>query len=332
MREIACMIKIGIIGVGHLGKIHLKCLLDIPDFEIVGFYDINPEVTESVKKEFGIHAFSSAEELIQNAEAVDIVTPTLTHFHIAASALRASRHVFIEKPLVSSSSELEKLAVFAHEANSVIQVGHVERFNPALLAAIPFIEKPVHISALRTSSFNSRGTEVSVVLDLMIHDIEIVQHIIKANIRKIYANGLSILSDSIDTATARIEFDNGSSADFFASRIAQQAERFTNVYGRNSQIKVDYLSKTAELVKFPANDKERIVQPYTGQVLWNLKNPGVQSLPVKDHNAITEELKCFARSISSGNSVAVSFSDGYSALETALKINEKINESMKRII
>lgn len=323
------MIKIGIIGVGHLGKIHLKCLLNIPEFEITGFYDINPIVSAAIENEFGIKPFSSADDLISNSEAVDIVTPTVSHYTIAAKALRSSKHIFLEKPLVATSSEASKLAVFAREANVVIQVGHVERFNPAFLAAKPHLKQPVYISSRRTSSFNSRGTEVSVVLDLMIHDIDLVQSLIKANIKKVYATGLSILSDSADTASARIVFDNGSVADFFVSRIAQKAERNTLFYERNSYVNVDYLEKTASMVRFPKQEKIKIEQPYTGRFLYELNNPGLIEIPVVQNNAIEEELRAFAGAIEKGTSSPVTFNDGYTALETAIRVNEQVNETIK---
>lgn len=323
------MIKIGIIGVGHLGKIHLKCLLNIPEFEVTGFYDINPEVSASIEKEFGIKPFSNAEDLIADSEAVDIVTPTVSHYTIAAKALRASKHIFLEKPLVATSAEASKLAVFAREADVVIQVGHVERFNPAFLAAKPFLKQPVYIASRRTSSFNSRGTEVSVVLDLMIHDIDLVQSLIKANIKKIYASGLSILSDSADTASARIVFDNGSVADFFVSRIAQKAERNALFYSRNSYVNVDFLEKTASLVRFPKQEKIKIEQPYTGRFLFELNNPGLTEISVIHNNAIEEELRAFAKAIEKGTTSPVTFNDGYNALETAIRVNEQVNETIK---
>ena len=323
------MVKIGIIGVGHLGKIHLKCLLNIPEIQVAGFYDINPEVCSSIEKEFGLKAYSSADELIKNVDAVDIVTPTVSHYSIAALALRASKHVFLEKPLVATSEEASKLAVFAREANVVIQVGHVERFNPAFIAAKNQMEQPVYISAKRTSSFNSRGTEVSVVLDLMIHDIDLVQSLIKANIKKIYATGVSILSDSADTANARIVFDNGSVADFFVSRIAQKAERNALFYGRNSYMTVDFLEKTASSVRFAQKEKIKIEQPYTGRFLYQLNNPGMTEIPVVQNNAIEEELKAFANAIENGTAPPVTFTDGLTALETAIRVNEQVNETIK---
>src|ERR1039458_2114666 len=203
------MVKIGVLGVGHLGKIHLSLLRQIPQFELMGFYDPDSSKIRKISDETGVKSYNSMEELIDACDAIDIVTPTITHFDCAVKALKKSKHVFIEKPLTHTLKEAKKLLALSNEANVKVQVGHVERFNPAFLAAAPYISNPLFIETHRLAQFNPRGTDVSVVLDLMIHDIDIILSLVKANVKRISASGVAILSNTPDIANARIEFDNG---------------------------------------------------------------------------------------------------------------------------
>ena len=243
------MLKIGVIGAGHLGKIHINCIKQIPDFELVGFFDTNPDIVSNVKNEFGIMPFETFEELIKAVDVVDIVTPTFAHYEYAAYALKRFKHVFIEKPIVATPGEALQLMDIAHEANVKVQVGHVERFNPAFLAAMPYFQNPMFIESHRLSGFNARGTDVPVILDLMIHDIDIILTVVKANIRKISASGVAVLSDSADIASARLEFDNGCVANLTASRISLRTMRKSRFFQRDAYISVDYLNKETEIVR-----------------------------------------------------------------------------------
>ncbi len=323
------MLKIGVLGAGHLGKIHLRCLKEIPDFQITGFYDSNPVTREKVASEMGISAFESMEELIDQCDAIDIVTPTLHHFDCAVSALQKSKHVFVEKPLANSMDEARKLLSLASEANVKVQVGHVERFNPAFLAARSYIGSPMFIETHRLAQFNPRGTDVSVVLDLMIHDIDIILSVVKSTIKKISTSGVAVVSDTPDIANARIEFDNGCVANLTASRISLKNMRKSRFFQRDAYISVDFLDKSAEVVRL----KNVIGEPDPLAVTIDLgEGKGVKQIyfenpKVNESNAIKSELENFAKAIKSNTIPVVSIEDGYKALEVAHLIVEKLKFS-----
>ena len=201
--------KIGLVGLGYLGKIHLKLLLDIKEWDIVGGYDINQTLTKEIAATYNIKAYTQLSDLLADVDAVDIVTPSSTHFEIAKHCIIAGKDIFIEKPVTSTIEEALQLQQLAIEANVIIQVGHVERFNPAFTAALPFIKSPKFIEVHRLAAYNPRGTDVSVTLDLMLHDLDLLLHIVPANIRKINASGAKLVSQLPDVINARIEFDNG---------------------------------------------------------------------------------------------------------------------------
>ena len=203
------MLKIGVLGAGHLGKIHIKCIQETKEYELIGFYDPDESVSTQVEKDFGIPEFNDIQALIKSVDVVDIVTPTISHFECATQALKEFKHVFIEKPVVNTPEEAKQLIALANEAEVKIQVGHVERFNPAFTAALPYFKQPLFIETHRLAMFNPRGTDVPVILDLMIHDIDIVLSVVKSNIKKINASGVPVVSDTPDIANARLEFDNG---------------------------------------------------------------------------------------------------------------------------
>jgi predicted dehydrogenase len=324
------MLKIGVLGAGHLGKIHLKCIQEIPGFTLVGFYDPDESKSLQVEQEFGVKRWGSLDELIDAVDVVDIVTPTVSHFDCASKALRKFRHVFIEKPIVTSLEEARELIKIAGEANVKVQVGHVERFNPAFAAAEPYLNKPMFIESHRLSQFNPRGTDVPVILDLMIHDIDIILSVVKSNIRKISASGVSIVSDSPDIANARIEFDNGCVANLTASRISLKQMRKSRFFQRDAYISVDFLKKEVEVVRIrDAEQNSGIPAMFmldlgpgkgTKQILFNKPE-------IKPVNAIRTELESFHSAIVNNTVPPVTINDGYSALEVAYKIIEKINQS-----
>lgn len=320
------MVKIGVIGAGHLGKIHLRCLKNIPDFELVGFYDTDDTNAARVEEEFGIKRFASAEELMLAVDAVDIVTPTLSHFELASRAMKASKHVFIEKPLTETLEEARELLELSYEANVKIQVGHVERFNPAFLKAQEYDLKPMFIETHRLAEFNPRGTDVSVVLDLMIHDIDITLSVVKSNVKSIQASGVNVVSDTPDIANARIEFDNGCVANITASRISMKNMRKTRLFQRDAYITIDFLKKTTEILRM--EDAPEIPDPLAliidlgagkGKKKILFENPGSDAV-----NAIQRELELFLKSIKSNLPTAVSVEDGYNAMNIAFQIMEKI--------
>jgi len=320
-------IKIGLLGAGHLGKIHLKCILQIEDFQLIGFYDPNEENSKKVEEEYGIKRFISIEQLIDASDAIDIVTPTINHFECADSALKASKHVFIEKPVVSTPDEAKKLMETAKEANTKVQVGHVERFNPAFVAVKDQIDSPMFIETHRLAQFNPRGTDVPVVLDLMIHDLDIILSSVNAGLRKVSASGVAVVSDTPDIANARLEFDNGCVANLTASRISMKNMRKTRFFQKNAYISVDFLTKKSEVVSMSDVDPET-ADPLA-MVLELGEGKGAKEIhfskpKTEDTNAIVEELRGFAHSIKNDTQPPVTLFDGYQALQVAHQIVEMI--------
>ncbi len=326
------MLKIGLLGVGHLGLIHLKCIKNISEYRLVGFYDPDEERAKKVAVEHDVRRYDSITELIDDSDVVDIVTPTVSHFDLAKEALKKAKHLFIEKPIAANVQEGEELLKLAEEANVMVQVGHVERFNPAFKEALPVINKPMFIEAHRLGEYNPRGTDVPVVLDLMIHDIDIVLSVIKANVRRIFASGVPVISDTPDIANARLEFDNGAVANLTASRISLKNMRKMRFFQPNAYITVDFLDKKTEIVRLEELD-EMPDNPFA-MVLDPGKNGKKRQLifekpDVRQTNAIEEELRSLYRSVTGNQPVMVPVSDGFNALSIAHQIVEKINFALQ---
>ena len=315
------MLKAGVLGAGHLGKIHLKLLNQSTKYELVGFYDPVEENAKNVAKEFGYKAFKTIQELINAVDVVDIVTPTLSHFDCAKEAIKKGKHVFIEKPITKTVEEAETLIELTKKHNVKGQVGHVERFNPAFTAVKDSIKNPMFIETHRLAEFNPRGTDVPVVLDLMIHDIDIILSVVKSKVKNINASGVSIISDTPDIANARIEFENGCVANLTASRISLKNMRKTRFFQRDAYIAVDFFEKATEVVKMknaPDNpgDFDMILQNAEGikkQIYF--ENPTVEA-----NNAILDELETFADAINNNTTPVVTLEQGTEALRIALKI------------
>jgi len=317
------MLKVGVIGAGHLGKIHLRLLQESSKYELVGFFDANRELATSVEKEFGYKSFKSEEELIASVEVIDVVTPTITHFGVAKKAITAGRHLFVEKPITSTYEEAEELIALAKNHKVKGQVGHVERFNPAFRAVADKIEKPMFIEAHRLAEFNPRGTDVPVVLDLMIHDIDVVLSVVKSKVTSIHASGVSVISETPDIANARIQFENGCVANLTASRISLKNMRKARFFQRDAYISVDFLERKCEVVKMkdvPENpdDFAMILQNAEGvkkQIYFD--NPKID-----EQNAILEELETFADAIQNNTTPIVTLEQGAEALRVANQVIE----------
>jgi predicted dehydrogenase len=320
------MLKIGVLGAGHLGKIHIRLIKEIEAYELVGFYDPDSDNAVKASEELGIKAFSSIDALIEAVDVVDIVTPTLSHYDCAAKALKSTKHVFIEKPITNTVEEAKSLMQLAEEANVKAQVGHVERFNPAFTAALPYFDKPMFIEGHRLAQFNPRGTDVSVVLDLMIHDIDIILSVVKSNIRRISASGVAVVSDTPDICNARIEFDNGCVANLTASRISMKNLRKSRFFQKDAYLSVDFFEKKVEVVRM--KDVEGEGDPFG--ILLELPNgKGKKQIifdqpDVEPNNAIKDELSTFAAAILNDTTPLVTLHDGFSALDVAYKIIEKL--------
>ena len=315
------MLKAGVLGAGHLGKIHLRLLQESKKFELVGFFDPFTENAEKVAKEFGYKLFDSIEELIAAVEVVDIVTPTLSHFECAKKAIEKGRHIFIEKPITKTVLEAEAIKTLASQFHVQGQVGHVERFNPAFTAVKDKIDAPMFIETHRLAEFNPRGTDVPVVLDLMIHDIDIILSVVKSKVKNVHASGISVISETPDIANARIEFENGCVANLTASRISMKNMRKTRFFQKDAYISVDFLEKKSEIVRMkdvPNNPDEfaMILQNAEGvkkQIYFD--NPEVEN-----NNAILDELESFADAINNGTRPIVSLRQGAEALRVAQMI------------
>ena len=323
------MLKIGVIGAGHLGRIHIQQLKEISDYNLEGFYDHNNENADVIKDELGVTKYKTVEELIDNVDVVDIVTPTISHYECAVKALAKSKHVFIEKPVTNTLAEARELKELVKEAGVKVQVGHVERFNPAFIAAAPFCSSPMFIETHRLAQFNPRGTDVPVVLDLMIHDIDIVLSVVKSNIKNINASGVAVVSETPDIANARIEFDNGCVANLTASRISLKHMRKSRFFQKDAYITVDFLEKEVNLVKIKDASAQSEEDPYA--VIIDVGSNGTrkqlyfENPEIKTVNSIRLELECLARSINEDTTPLVTIDDGYNALNVAHQILDKMS-------
>jgi len=321
------MLKAGVLGAGHLGKIHLRLLNQSEKYELVGFYDADETNAEKVSEEFGYKYFNSIESLIDAVDVVDIVTPTLSHYDCAKQAISKGKHIFIEKPITKTVEEAEHIRELLSEHKLRGQVGHVERFNPAFLAIKSKIDKPMFIEAHRLAEFNPRGTDVPVVLDLMIHDIDIILSVVKSKVKNLSASGVAVISDTPDIANARIEFENGCVANLTASRISLKNMRKTRFFQKDAYISVDFLEKKCEVVKMkdaPKNsgDFDMILQNAEGikkQIYF--ENP-----EVANNNAILDELETFADAINNKTKPIVTLHDGTEALRIATMIIEQFKK------
>ena len=317
--------RIGLAGVGHLGKIHLKCLLNTP-FDIVGIYDPSEDSRRFVAAEYpDIHIFDTLEELIQAVDCIDIVSPTTHHYGIAEQAIKAGKHIFIEKPLTETTEQAGSLVNLAKEHKVLVQVGHVERYNPAIRSLSNVDFKPKFIEAHRLSVFNPRGTDLSVVLDLMIHDIDIVLHLIKDEVIDIRANGVSIVSPKPDICNARLEFAGGAVANITASRISMKNMRKLRVFQEDAYISLDFLDKEAQVIKIEDDDGTQDFAGMTLNTNAGVKRIMVESPSIMANNAIEDELNDFYKSVRMDLPVHVTIEDGYKALKIAQIIEEKIS-------
>ena len=315
------MLKIGIFGAGHLGKIHLRIASSSSAYQLIGFYDSDPIAVSNLIKDKDYYAFESPEDLIDSVDVVSIITPTVSHFEIAKKAIKAQKHVFIEKPISQTDDEADALVNLANKFGVLGQVGHVERFNPAYQAIKTSLTEPMFIETHRLAEFNPRGTDVSVVLDLMIHDIDIVLSVVNSPIKRIDASGVAVISETPDISNARITFENGCVANLTASRISLKKMRKTRFFQKNAYISVDYLSKKVEVVKIKnasqGNDDLSIsltnAEGEKKQIYFEIPE-------INETNSIKDELDHFAYCIENDQTPLVSLKDGAYALKVAHKI------------
>ncbi len=321
------MLKVGVIGAGHLGKFHLNNWKEIPDVELVGFFDPNDDTAKDVSEKYQLPRFLDGDALIDACDAIDVVAPTNFHFEWCEKAIKKGKHVFVEKPLANTMEEARQLVQLAEESGIKFQVGHVERFNPAFLAIKDMVLNPMFIEVHRLAQFNPRGTEVSVILDLMIHDIDIVLSIVKSDVKSISASGVGVMTDTPDIANVRIEFHNGCVANLTSSRISMKKMRKIRLFQKDSYIGIDFLNKKTEVIKLKEPQDSNVfafdIDTPSGKKTIAMANPTIPEV-----NAIKKELEEFKQAIDNNTSTIVSEMDGLMAMDVAHQILEKIGNNV----
>lgn len=319
-------LKIGVFGAGHLGRIHIRLILELTEhYELLGFFDPSDEAAEKVSSEFGITRWNDPQQLIDAVDCVDVVAPTLFHYDIASKAIRASKHVFIEKPLAETVEQAKSLLDLSREAGVIVQVGHVERFNPAFRAAESLIDKPMFFEIHRLAQYNPRGTDVSVILDLMIHDLDIVLSCVNSSIRRISASGVSVISKTPDITSVRLEFDNGCVANLTASRMSLNNMRKTRIFQKSGYLTIDYLNQSVDHIMITSKDEE--APGFFSFELNDEVNLTALKPEITKSNAIQEEMRSFHGSITQNQPVVVSIDDAYRALDVAYQIIDKLKSA-----
>ena len=323
------MLKVGVFGVGHLGKFHLNNWKEIPGVELVGFYDPDDNNATEVAAKYNLKRFDEPEQLLSVTEAADIVAPTDHHFSLCETAIKKGKHVFVEKPLAQTMDEAHALVKLVKESNVKLQVGHVERFNPAFLAVKDLKLNPMFIEVHRLAQFNPRGTEVSVILDLMIHDIDIILSIVKSDVKNIYASGVGVMTETPDIANVRIEFNNGCVANLTSSRISMKKMRKIRIFQKDAYIGIDFLNKKSEIIKLNDNETDNAnVFTFDIETLNGKKSIAISNPQIPEVNAIKKELEEFKNAIERNTRTIVSEIDGLMAMDVAHQILQKIGNNV----
>jgi predicted dehydrogenase len=323
------MLKVGVFGVGHLGKFHLNNWKEIPGVEITGFYDPDDKNSNEVTEKYKIKRFDEPDKLLSVIDAVDVVAPTDHHFTLCEAAIKKGKHVFVEKPLAQTMDEAHALVKLVKESNVKLQVGHVERFNPAFLAVKDMKLNPMFIEVHRLAQFNPRGTEVSVILDLMIHDIDIILSIVKSDVKYISASGVGVMTDTPDIANVRIEFNNGCVANLTSSRISMKKMRKIRIFQKDAYIGIDFLNKKSEVIKLKDSETDNAnVFTFDIETLNGKKSIAISNPQIPEVNAIKKELEEFKNSIEKNIRPIVSEIDGLMAMDVAHQILQKIGNNV----
>ena len=323
------MLKVGVFGVGHLGKFHLNNWKEIPGVELVGFYDPDDTNANEVTQKYGLKRFFDPNDLINVIDAADVVAPTDHHFHLCETAVKNGKHVFVEKPLAQTMDEAYALVKLVKESNVKLQVGHVERFNPAFLAVKDLKLNPMFIEVHRLAQFNPRGTEVSVILDLMIHDIDIILSIVKSDVKNISASGVGVMTETPDIANVRIEFNNGCVANLTSSRISMKKMRKIRIFQKDAYIGIDFLNKKSEIIKLKDQETDNAnVFTFDIETLNGRKSIVISNPQIPEVNAIKKELEEFKYAIEKNTRTIVSEIDGLMAMDVAHQILQKIGNNV----
>lgn len=328
-------LKVGIAGTGHLGKLHAKMFTSIPECKLAGVFDVDQSTSKTVSEEYGTETYNNLQDLLNQVEAVSIAATTSAHYDLAKECIKAGKHLFIEKPITATIPQAEEIVKMAAEKELNLQVGHIERFNPALVSLEQYILEPMFIQTDRLAQFNPRGTDVAVVLDLMIHDIDIILSLIKSKVKQIDASGVAVVSDSIDIANARIQFENGAVANVTASRISQKKMRKMRIFQRDNYISLDFITGLSEVYRLVPLDQDTGMTTLSfGEIgIGNKKRRVIYEQPeVKEQNALQYELQLFVNSVINKTKPIVSGEEGLRALKVAELILQKIEESQKIIL
>ena len=320
------MLKVGIFGTGHLGKFHLNNWKEIQDVILTGFFDPDDNIAQEIIDTYKLKRYLTEEDLINSCDLIDVAAPTNHHFNICAGAIRKGKNVFVEKPMANTVEEAHELVQLVQEAKIKFQVGHVERFNPAFLAILPLELNPMFIEVHRLAQFNPRGTEVSVILDLMIHDIDIILSIVKSDVKNIFASGVAVMTDTPDIANVRIEFNNGCVANLTSSRISMKKMRKMRLFQKEAYIGIDFLNKKTEVISLNnAEDKNVFtfdIETSAGKKTISISNPQVPEV-----NAIKKELQAFVDAIKNNTRPVINEIDGLRAMEVAHEILQKMKNN-----
>jgi predicted dehydrogenase len=321
------MLKVGVFGTGHLGKFHLNNWREMEDVELVGFFDPDDAIAKEVQEKYSLTRFATEDELLAACDALDIVTPTQYHFALCEKAVKSGKHVFVEKPMANTMDEAKQLVKLVQESKVKLQVGHVERFNPAFIAIQNQELNPMFIEVHRLAQFNPRGTEVSVILDLMIHDIDAILSLVKSDVKTISASGVAVITETPDIANVRIEFNNGCVANLTSSRISLKKMRKMRMFQKDAYISVDFLEKKAEVIRLKTAKDENVFS-FDIETPHGTKTIAIASPEVQQTNAIRQELDAFVSSIKNNTQPVVNEIDGYRAMEVAHQILQKINYNL----
>ncbi len=321
------MLRVGIFGTGHLGKFHLNNWKTMHDIILAGFFDPDDNTAQEIIDTYGLKRYLNENELLNSCDLVDVVAPTNYHFDICAKAVRKGKHVFVEKPMANTMEEAHQLVQLIQESKIKFQVGHVERFNPAFLAILPLDLNPMFIEVHRLAQFNPRGTEVSVILDLMIHDIDIVLSIVKSDVKNILASGVAVMTDTPDIANVRIEFNNGCVANLTSSRISMKKMRKMRLFQKEAYIGIDFLNKKTEVITLNNTQDKNVftfdIETSTGKKTISIANPDIPEV-----NAIQQELQSFVSAIKNNTRPIVNEIDGLRAMEVAHEILQKMKNNI----
>jgi len=319
--------NVGVIGVGHLGSRHAELVAQVEDARLAGVYDSDRERSAEIAAKTSSRSFESSAELLANVDAVTIAAVTSAHYAIVREALSAGKHVLVEKPITETAAEAAELNQLARSKGLVLQVGHIERFNPAVLSLEPYLLQPLFIESHRLAQFNPRGTDVAVVLDLMIHDIDLILSLVRSPVSRIDANGVAVVSDHADIANARIQFENGCVANVTASRISQNKLRKMRLFQKDAYISIDFAQPMAEVFRL-VDEADQNAQPtmMLGQIMRGKKKRTIvyERPEVQEHNALLEELRSFVGCVRTGGTPVVTGEDGQQALEVAAQILSRI--------